>query len=102
MFIWIDYFVFLVTWLFYFLFYFIFYFQVKRVLKPGGKFVCLTLAESHVLSKFPYFCSTMNNDQKACYYYIIIITCYQEAIVTLRVNRIALRQGALLLCIAMK
>jgi len=23
--------------------------QVKRVLKPGGKFVCLTLAESHVL-----------------------------------------------------
>lgn len=26
-----------------------FVFQVKRVLKPGGKFVCLTLAESHVL-----------------------------------------------------
>lgn len=23
--------------------------EVKRVLKPGGKFVCLTLAESHVL-----------------------------------------------------
>lgn len=23
--------------------------QAKRVLKPGGKFICLTLAESHVL-----------------------------------------------------
>ena len=25
--------------------------EVKRVLKPGGKFLCLTLAESHVLGK---------------------------------------------------
>ncbi|KAL9237830.1 hypothetical protein vseg_012333 [Gypsophila vaccaria] len=30
--------------------------EVKRVLKPGGKFVCLTLAESHVLGLlFPKF-----------------------------------------------
>jgi hypothetical protein len=26
--------------------------QAKRVLKSGGKFVCLTLAESHVLGTF--------------------------------------------------
>jgi SAM-dependent methyltransferase len=26
-----------------------FFFQVKRILKSGGKFICLTLAESHVL-----------------------------------------------------
>lgn len=25
------------------------FYQAKRVLKPGGKFICLTLAESHVL-----------------------------------------------------
>ncbi|KNA05602.1 hypothetical protein SOVF_188840, partial [Spinacia oleracea] len=30
--------------------------EVKRVLKPGGKFICLTLAESHVLGLlFPKF-----------------------------------------------
>lgn len=28
------------------------YYQVKRVLKSGGKFICLTLAEAHVLGIF--------------------------------------------------
>lgn len=29
------------------------YHQAKRVLKFGGKFICLTLAESHVLGILP-------------------------------------------------